>query len=92
MLLAQAVVNGKIALDDDVRRYLPPSFANLTSDGQPIRIVDLASHTAGLPRNLPAFPTGLTCASGSVPTTIHQFVMTAYRSDAASKPTQFCWH
>lgn len=58
MLLAQAVVDDKIALDDDVRRYLPPGFANLAFDGQPIRIVDLASHTAGLPKNLPAFPTG----------------------------------
>jgi D-alanyl-D-alanine-carboxypeptidase/D-alanyl-D-alanine-endopeptidase len=60
MLLAQAVVDGKITLDDDVRRYLPPGFANLAFDGLPIRIVDLASHTAGLPKNLPAFPTDFT--------------------------------
>lgn len=55
MLLAKAVVEGKIALDDDVRRYLPAAYPNLSFDGQPIRILDLASHTSGLPKNLPAF-------------------------------------
>jgi CubicO group peptidase (beta-lactamase class C family) len=58
MLLARAVVDGKLALDDDVRRYLPADCAGLAFQGQPIRIVDLASHTAGLPKNLPAFIDG----------------------------------
>lgn len=56
MLLAKAVVDGKLALDDDVRRYLPASCVNLALDGYPIRIVDLANHTSGLPKNLPPFP------------------------------------
>lgn len=60
MLLARAVVDGKLALDDDVRRYLPAACAGLAWQGQPIRIVDLASHTAGLPKNLPAFKDGAT--------------------------------
>lgn len=58
MLLARAVTDGKLALDDDVRRYLPGSFPNLAFEGRPIRVVDLASHTSGLPKNLPAFPRG----------------------------------
>jgi serine-type D-Ala-D-Ala carboxypeptidase/endopeptidase len=56
MLLAKAVVDGKLALDDDVRRYLPANCANLAFDGYPIRIVDLANHTSGLAKNLPPFP------------------------------------
>jgi D-alanyl-D-alanine-carboxypeptidase/D-alanyl-D-alanine-endopeptidase len=60
MLLAMAVNDGKIALDDDVRRYLPANCANLTFEGHPIRIVDLASHTAGLPKNLPSWVQGAT--------------------------------
>lgn len=60
MLLAKAVVDGKVALDDDVRQYLPSAYRNLSFDGQPIRIVDLASHTSGLPKNLPAFAAGAT--------------------------------
>ena len=56
MLLAKGVVDGKLALDDDVRRYLPASCVNLALDGDPIRIVDLANHTSGLPKNLPPFP------------------------------------
>jgi D-alanyl-D-alanine-carboxypeptidase/D-alanyl-D-alanine-endopeptidase len=55
MLLAKAVLDGKLALDDDVRRYLPASCANLTYRDTPVRIIDLANHTAGLPKNLPQF-------------------------------------
>ncbi|AVR97674.1 hypothetical protein C9I28_20070 [Pseudoduganella armeniaca] len=56
MLLAKAVVEGKLALDDDVRRYLPANCANLAFEGYPIRIVNLANHTSGLAKNLPPFP------------------------------------
>jgi CubicO group peptidase (beta-lactamase class C family) len=55
MLLARAVVDRKLALDDDVRRYLPTACGGLAFDGHPIRIVDLANHTSGLPKNLPEF-------------------------------------
>jgi D-alanyl-D-alanine-carboxypeptidase/D-alanyl-D-alanine-endopeptidase len=58
MLLARAVIDGKLALHDDVRRYLPSACAHLSFEGQPIRIVDLVSHTSGLPKNLPAFRAG----------------------------------
>lgn len=60
MLLARAVMDRKLALDDDVRRYLPAGFDKLSFAGHPIRIVDLANHTSGLPKNLPAFGPGPT--------------------------------
>lgn len=63
MLLARAVVDGRLALDDDVRGYLPAGAAGLAFDGQPVRIRDLASHTSGLPKNLPALPDGATPAA-----------------------------
>lgn len=61
-LLADALGHHLVKLDDPVANYLPdeirlPSFQ---SNGQsyPIRLVDLATHTSGLPRALPdmAYP------------------------------------
>lgn len=53
LLLAQAVVEHKVKLTDDIRRYLPGSYPNLAFRGQPIKLVDLASTTSGLPDHLP---------------------------------------
>ncbi|WP_170172659.1 serine hydrolase domain-containing protein [Hymenobacter rigui] len=47
-LLAQAVLDKKVQLTDDIRRYLPGQYPNLEVEGQPIRFVDLANHTSGL--------------------------------------------
>lgn len=55
MLLARAVLDRKLALDDDVRPYLPADCGNLVFQGHPVRIVDLANHTSGLPKNVPPF-------------------------------------
>jgi CubicO group peptidase (beta-lactamase class C family) len=52
-LLAQAVVEGRLRLDDDVRRYLPGDYPNLEFTGQPIRLSHLITHLSGLPRNFP---------------------------------------
>jgi D-alanyl-D-alanine-carboxypeptidase/D-alanyl-D-alanine-endopeptidase len=52
-LLAQAVVEGRLRLDDDVRRYLPGEYPNLEFAGQPIRLSHLITHLSGLPRNFP---------------------------------------
>jgi CubicO group peptidase (beta-lactamase class C family) len=48
-MLARAVVDGKVHLTDDIRRYLPAGYSNLAYQGHPIRLVDLANHTSGLP-------------------------------------------
>ncbi|WP_284464657.1 serine hydrolase [Chryseobacterium sp.] len=52
-LLAQAVLEGKISLDDDVRKYLKGSYPNLEYNGVPIKIRNLISYETALPRNLP---------------------------------------
>ena len=50
LLLSQAVSDGKVRLDDDVRKYMEGSYPNLVlSKGRPITIRDLITHTAGFP-------------------------------------------
>lgn len=59
LVLAHAVGEGKIGLQDDIRRYLPGEYPNLAYEGTPVRIVDLANTTSALPDNLPnPFPQG----------------------------------
>jgi CubicO group peptidase (beta-lactamase class C family) len=52
-LLAQAVIEGRVNLEDDVRRHLDGDYPNLEFDGQPIRLVHLLNHNSGLPAMLP---------------------------------------
>jgi len=53
ILLAQAVLDKKMALDDDIRKYLKGSFPNLAYQGTPTRIRDLANHTSRITRIFP---------------------------------------
>jgi CubicO group peptidase (beta-lactamase class C family) len=50
LLLADMVTRGKVALDDPVAKYLPPSVSMPSRSGKQITLVDLATHTSGLPR------------------------------------------
>lgn len=52
-LMARAVLEKKLDLDDDIRKYLSGSYPNLAYLDQPIRIKHLLSHTSGLPNMLP---------------------------------------
>jgi CubicO group peptidase (beta-lactamase class C family) len=55
-LLAEMIGRGEVALTDRVDDFLPSSVAVPSWKGHPIRLVDLATHTSGLPRlptNLP---------------------------------------
>ncbi|NUO76557.1 MAG: beta-lactamase family protein [Lysobacter sp.] len=52
-LVANAVLEHKLGLDDDIRKYLPGDYPNLQYKGEPIRIRHLLSHTSGLPNMLP---------------------------------------
>ena len=52
-LLAQAIVEEKVKLDDDIRLYLDHQLPNLQFNGQPITFKHLVTHHAGLPRMLP---------------------------------------
>jgi CubicO group peptidase (beta-lactamase class C family) len=55
-LLAQAVVERRAAMSDDVRKYLDGDFPNLQFNGRPIQLADLVDHRSGLPFMLPNNP------------------------------------
>lgn len=55
-LLAQAALEKRVRLDDDVRKYLEGDYPNLVFDGHPIRLYDLLDHRSGLPFFLPDTP------------------------------------
>jgi len=50
LLLADAVKRGEVALSDPVSKYLPPNVKVPERGGKKITLVDLATHTSGLPR------------------------------------------
>ena len=52
ILLAQAINFGKINLNDPVQNYLPEGVTLAAYKDQPIRMVDLATHRSGFPRDL----------------------------------------
>lgn len=54
LILANAVTEGKVDLQDDIRHYLPGEYPKLTFEGTPVRLIHLANTTSALPDNLPA--------------------------------------
>jgi D-alanyl-D-alanine-carboxypeptidase/D-alanyl-D-alanine-endopeptidase len=50
LLLADMVQRGEVSLDDPVTKYLPPGAKMPERNGRPITLVDLATHTSGLPQ------------------------------------------
>lgn len=52
-LIANAVLEHKLGLEDDVRQYLQGDYPNLQYKSEPLRIRHLLSHTSGLPNMLP---------------------------------------
>jgi len=52
-LMANAVMERRVSLDDDIRMYLQGNYPNLQYKGDPIRVRHLLSHTSGLPNMLP---------------------------------------
>lgn len=55
-LLAFAIVEKKITIDDDIRLYLKDSFPNLEYEGNPITFRHLVTHQSGLPYMFPNHP------------------------------------
>lgn len=53
LLVAQAVTEGKISIDDDIRKYITGSYPNLQYNGTPITIKDLVSFRTGFNKDLP---------------------------------------
>jgi CubicO group peptidase (beta-lactamase class C family) len=58
-ILAQAAVDKKLNLNDDIRKYLPGQYPNLQYNGKPILMVNLANHTSGLPRTFRVFSSAI---------------------------------
>jgi CubicO group peptidase (beta-lactamase class C family) len=52
-LAAKALLRDHMQLDADFRQYLPEQYPNLQWQGRPITLRNLATHTSGLPRDLP---------------------------------------
>ncbi|WP_426479504.1 serine hydrolase domain-containing protein [Chryseobacterium sp. CBSDS_008] len=52
-LLAHALVDGKIKMDDDIRKYLDGTYPNLEFEKHPVTIKNLTNHSSGLPQFLP---------------------------------------
>jgi serine-type D-Ala-D-Ala carboxypeptidase/endopeptidase len=48
-LLQQMVERGDVKLDDPIGKYLPASVKTPSRDGREITLIDLATHTSGLP-------------------------------------------
>lgn len=57
ILLAHAILEKRIALTDRVQKYIP-SLSNLSFQGTPVTIFNLAGHTSGLPKFVPMLPAG----------------------------------
>jgi CubicO group peptidase (beta-lactamase class C family) len=56
LLLANAVTEKKVNLDDDIRTYLPEEYPNLSFAKIPVTFKNLANHTSGLPRTIKIYP------------------------------------
>jgi D-alanyl-D-alanine-carboxypeptidase/D-alanyl-D-alanine-endopeptidase len=52
-LLASLAADGVVSLADPLTKYVPEFISPLSEGGRPIRLVDLATHSAGLPREVP---------------------------------------
>ena len=48
-LLAQAILEKRVRLNDDIRKFLGGDYSNLVYGGEPVRFVNLANHTSGFP-------------------------------------------
>lgn len=53
LLAAQAVLEGKLNPDDDIRKYISGSYPNLEYNGKPITVKDLVSFRTGFNKDLP---------------------------------------
>ncbi|WP_130830975.1 D-alanyl-D-alanine-carboxypeptidase/endopeptidase AmpH [[Erwinia] mediterraneensis] len=52
-VMVKLAEKGVIKLDDPLSKYAPPGMKVPTYAGQPIRLINLATHTSGLPREQP---------------------------------------
>ncbi len=50
ILLADAVLSGKLKLDDPVNKYLPKNIPVLQFNDKPVTLMGLSNHSSGMPR------------------------------------------
>lgn len=55
-VLAQAVIDHKVSLSDDVRKYMKGTYPNLEYNQNPVRLFHLLNHSSGLLFDLPLKP------------------------------------
>ncbi len=80
-LVAQAELEGKLSLQDDIRKYLTEAYPNFEFEGEPIRIIHLLTHQAGLPQFLPtAIGEAMNQINEELPFKVHE-IEKAYSKD-----------
>jgi CubicO group peptidase (beta-lactamase class C family) len=52
-ILAALVERGLVRLEDPLQQFVPRGITVPSFEGRPIRLIDLATHTSGLPPNIP---------------------------------------
>jgi serine-type D-Ala-D-Ala carboxypeptidase/endopeptidase len=52
VILAHAVIDKKVKIDDDIRNYLAQDYPNLEYKGHPIKLFQLLNHSSCLPFNI----------------------------------------
>lgn len=63
LILANAVIEKKVKLDDDIRKYLDGNYPNLEYKKKPITLLHLSNTTSGIPNWLPVFTKEITNVS-----------------------------
>lgn len=81
LILAHAIQEQRVALTDDIRRYLPSGFGNLAKGKRPITFVDIVTTTSALPNNIPDWRGGL---GNPTPAELPLRVTDFYRNYASS--------
>jgi CubicO group peptidase (beta-lactamase class C family) len=77
LLLTEMVRRGDVALSDPAAKYLPDGWHMPERDGRQITLLDLATHTSGLPRdatNLPRFTDAANPFAGFTPALLGEFL------------------
>jgi CubicO group peptidase (beta-lactamase class C family) len=84
-MLAEAVIEKKVKLSDDIRIYLPGDYPNLVYQGHPVKLVDLANHTSGMPGSMRDFPDNImdSIRKLSIPEQLH--FMSIFNEDSVLK-------
>lgn len=74
LLLADAILRGELSLDDPVRRHLPAGVSLPTFGGREIAIIDLATHTSGLPQEIAHYTDAAANAAADPMVPLYEFL------------------